>query len=316
MCRGGWKVDYKCVDCASLTGFRHGFPPVAYFGDINAPIALFSINPSLNEFAAQGSKPAPFEPWDIHCRTDADEFLIDRHKERQDRYFQTRHYYKKWFDPVEKFLQQINTLQWGALSFGINNARANVVHLDVVKCATTKIWRNIKDQAVKDTYIENCSKHLLPQIMLPNLRVILLNGKTVRDTLYPVLKKQFYFVEEMECVEKLHLWTKREEEELRHVMTSNRTQLKDYAQRVGRTVDACKRRWKDVQVEGIQAPEVVNTQFRLYRYLMTDRHKQRKWLIVGTSQRISPDDQGMFRNSHDRGLAASKITRWIDEFSI
>ncbi|WHY72649.1 hypothetical protein [Fictibacillus enclensis] len=308
-------MDYRCIKCSSLMGFKHEYPPISNFGKVDCPVALFSINPSFNEFKKKGRRPAPFNSWDVNNRCIVFDEKIDSHKKQQDNYFSSGNYYKEWFNPVEGFLNLIKSDLWGELSFGINHEVQNVVHLDIVKCSTTKIWRDLKDPFVKDSYINNCKEFLLPQLFLPNLRVILVNGKTVKDVLYGVLKDHFIFEQEEEYSYTLHLWTRTEEERLTEIMTVNDSKLTQFSVNVGRSVNACKERWKKIKKEGFKAPTVVNTTWALYRYVISSKDSDRKWLVVGTSQRISPDDQGRFRNNHDRAKAAAKIQQWINEFT-
>ncbi len=187
-------MDVKCIDCSELTGFVHSYPPIFHFGNSESPIALFSINPSESEFKSTSSLPAPFEKWTVTHRKDATPHHIESHLLRQDEYFTTGHHLEGWFGKVEEFLNKIGTHQWGQLSFGLEGRPSNVVHLDIVKCATKDNWSAVPDDE-KPKYIANCSRYLISQVARPSLKVLLINGSSVHDALIETFAKHFTFEE-------------------------------------------------------------------------------------------------------------------------
>lgn len=166
------KEILSCQKCKELEGFIASTPPVYSFGDFDSKYWLLSINPSHNEF--------PEHVYDLHkyglrSREEITGEIAEKILRNQHDYFK-RDYYKKWFNPIERFLNEIG------LSFGIDGRSANISNIDIVKCATNPVWSKILKH--KENYITNCSHCLKRQIEdTTKLEYIIINGKTAFETL-------------------------------------------------------------------------------------------------------------------------------------
>lgn len=185
----------KCRKCSNLHGFQDHMLPVVNFGNRNSPVLLISLNPSHREYKSINEKAnsaplySPLSTGDDRTRATLTDQEIDQAVARQQSYFQTGEHLD-WFKPAEEFLNMIYTKLWGELSFGLN-AKANVNHIDIVKCPTNPTWNELRKKD-KEQYINYCSIFLLPQIFKNNVELLIINGSSVYKTFKKLLGNYMY----------------------------------------------------------------------------------------------------------------------------
>ncbi|MCI0689929.1 MAG: hypothetical protein L0Y54_22230 [Sporichthyaceae bacterium] len=158
-----------------------GSTPVVGFGDPRrAEVATLGINPSRVEFVGNGSllsgsarRLATLESLgadDLMMLSDAQvaEVVADCA-----RYFGPgRNPYRRWFDPLDRLL---------AAGVGASFYDGSACHLDLVQWATDPVWGEIGDAAVRRALLADGLPHLRAQLQQENIRLVLLNGRTVLD---------------------------------------------------------------------------------------------------------------------------------------
>jgi len=168
---------FRCQKCKDLDGFIDSVPPIFNFGNFDNQFWLLSINPSNREFPHHVF---PLNYYGLNDRNQITNKISERIIRDQNDYFK-HNYYAEWFSPIEIFLNKLS------LSFGINSV-ARVSNIDIVKCATNKVWGKL-DKKIKNKFIENCACHLLCQLKnVTKLNCIIINGSQVFETFKRLIK--------------------------------------------------------------------------------------------------------------------------------
>ena len=193
-----------CTKCpAALVEYR--WTPISYFGEITKANAwTISINPSAREFTDSkatdltGSKQRFARVADFpDCASRAQ--VAQRHQGKvleMQRTVLRRAPYRNYFARLGKFILLVNGCEPTAdplapFTEGLQTGDSGLLfcHLDIAKCATKKPWSDLS-AADKRTLIDNCSPYLEKQIRSsPQLRLILVNGRTAYDECLPLIKR-------------------------------------------------------------------------------------------------------------------------------
>jgi len=158
-----------------------GSTPVVAFGDPRvAEVATLGINPSKVEFVERGAfltgrlrRLATLESLgadDLAALSDAQvaEVVADCA-----RYFDPdRNPYRRWFDPLDRLL---------GVGAGVSFYDGTACHLDLVQWATDPIWSQIAAAAVRRALLADGEPHLRTQLRHENIRLVVLNGRTVLE---------------------------------------------------------------------------------------------------------------------------------------
>ncbi|MDQ3432626.1 MAG: hypothetical protein M3467_10505 [Actinomycetota bacterium] len=156
-----------------------GSLPVVAFGDPRtAETATLGINPSWAEFAdadgrlltGEDRRLAEAATLGIDDFALLDDTQVQRIAEDCFAYFQ-RNPYWKWFGPLEKVLDHADAGSYGA---------GTACHLDLVQWATMPVWSELPTD-VRQRLLDDGVPHLRNQLRNDNIRLVLLNGKTVLD---------------------------------------------------------------------------------------------------------------------------------------
>ena len=184
---------------------EYRWTPISYFGEItNANAWTISINPSAREFADQRGNDltGPQQRFarltdfpDCASRAQVAQRHLGKVLEMQ-RTVLRRAPYRNYFARLGKFILLVNACQPTAdplapFTEGLQteDSRLLFCHLDIAKCATKKPWSGLS-AAAKRTLIDNCSPYLEKQIRSsPQLRLILVNGRTAYDECLPLIKR-------------------------------------------------------------------------------------------------------------------------------
>lgn len=154
-----------------------GSTPVVAFGNpMIAEVATLGINPSKVEFvgaagpltdgkrrlATLGSLVAH----DLSMLTDTQvrQVLADCAA-----YFAVNPY-RRWFDPLDKLMSD---------AVGASYYDGTACHLDLVQWATDPVWGQLHDKTLRNTLLDDGVPHLRAQLRHENIRLVLLNGRTV-----------------------------------------------------------------------------------------------------------------------------------------
>ncbi len=193
-----------CTKCpAALVEYR--WTPISYFGEISKANAwTISINPSAREFAdhrgndltgpnQRFARLADFP--DCASRAQLAQRHLGNVLEMQ-RTVLRRAPYRNYFARLGKFILLVNGREPTAdplapFTEGLQTGDSGLLfcHLDIAKCATKKPWSDLS-AADKRTLIGNCSPYLEKQIRSsPQLRLILVNGRTAYDECLPLIKR-------------------------------------------------------------------------------------------------------------------------------
>ncbi len=163
-----------------------GSTPVVAFGDpARAEVATLGINPSKVEFIENGlflsgssRRLATLESLgasDMATLTDSQVLQV---VEDCARYFDPdRNPYRRWFDPLDRLLRD---------AIDVSYYKGTACHLDLVQWATDPVWRGIEDEDVRRILLEDGLPHLRAQLRRENIRLVLLNGRTVIDQVQAV----------------------------------------------------------------------------------------------------------------------------------
>ena len=154
-----------------------GSTPVVSFGDPHqAGIATLGINPSAVEFIEDGQflsgsrrrlatlDSLGAERCDLLTDAQVHQVIGDCAT-----YF-TRRPYLRWFNPLDRLL---------ASSLHVTYFDGSACHLDLVQWATDPVWRDIQDHAIRADLIDDGLPYLRAQLEHENVRLLLLNGRTV-----------------------------------------------------------------------------------------------------------------------------------------
>lgn len=154
-----------------------GSTPVVAFGNpMIAEVATLGINPSKVEFVGAAGlltdgkrRLATLDSLgadDLSTLTDTQvrQVLADCAA-----YFAVNPY-RKWFDPLDKLMSD-------AVRASYYDGTA--CHLDLVQWATDPVWGQLPDKILRRTLLDDGVPHLRAQLRHQNVRLILLNGRTV-----------------------------------------------------------------------------------------------------------------------------------------
>lgn len=156
-----------------------GSAPVVAFGDPRtAEVATLGINPSWAEFADADARLLTGSnrrlPDAVSAGVDDFASCTDaqvRHiAEGCFTYFERRPYWT-WFRPLDKLLGHAGL---GSYTDG------TACHLDLVQWATDPVWSTLPPQA-RQRLLDDGVPHLRDQLRHDNIRLVLLNGRTVLD---------------------------------------------------------------------------------------------------------------------------------------
>lgn len=160
----------------------HVFPgstPVVAFGDPRrADVATLGINPSWAEFAdktgqlltGEQRRLADAVSLGIEDFTDCSDEQVRRIARDCFTYFERQPYWK-WFRPLDKLLGHAGL---GSYESG------TACHLDLVQWATKPVWSELPTGA-RQRLLDDGVPHLRNQLRNDNVRLVLLNGRTVLD---------------------------------------------------------------------------------------------------------------------------------------
>ncbi len=163
-----------------------GSTPVVAFGDpARAEVATLGINPSIVEFVENGvflsgssrrlATLKSLGASDAASLTDSQVLQVIHDCAR---YFDPdRNPYRQWFDPLDRLLRD---------GIDVSYYDSTACHLDLVQWATDPVWRGIEDEDVRRLLLEDGLAHLCTQLRRENIRLVLLNGRTVLDQVQAV----------------------------------------------------------------------------------------------------------------------------------
>lgn len=162
-----------------------GFAPVLYFGDLkNAEVATISINPSDKEFLdgkgriLSGSNKR-LESLHSLKRTNWNGLTqkkFDTMLDSYDNYFNNNPY--SWFNALE------NILNYNGYSYFKNKNLKLAAHLDICCMPTKEKWGEITKE--NQTKLKEFGLPILAKLLKeesPNLKTIVINGKTVYNSI-------------------------------------------------------------------------------------------------------------------------------------
>lgn len=155
-----------------------GSTPVISFGDPSrAEVATLGINPSSAEFARGGAllsgsdrRLATLDSLRASSLGSLSDEQVATVIRECAEYFHHRPY-RKWFDPLDELLRGI----------GVSFYDDTACHLDLVQWATDPIWGGIKDRYIRKALLDDGVPHLRHQLANENVRLVLLNGRSVID---------------------------------------------------------------------------------------------------------------------------------------
>lgn len=193
-----------CTKCpAALVEYR--WTPISYFGEITRANAwTISINPSAREFTDShgndltGAQQRFARVRDFPAcssRGEVAEHHVDTVLHMQ-RTVLRRAPYRNYFARLGRFIalasasqREVDALTPYTKGIQFGKSRFLFCHLDIVKCATKRSWSDL-GAADKRTLIGNCSPYLEKQIRSsPQLRLILVNGRTAYDECLPLIRR-------------------------------------------------------------------------------------------------------------------------------
>lgn len=156
-----------------------GSTPVVSFGDpLRARVASLGINPSSREFVDTGvlltGELRRLETMESLGAVPGRELDVDQARavvRACDDYF-TRNPYRRWFDPLDQVLTS---------AFDDGYYTGTACHLDLVQWATDPAWGRLRDPETRRVLLEEGRAHLQALLALPNLQMVVCNGRSVID---------------------------------------------------------------------------------------------------------------------------------------
>ncbi len=163
-----------------------GSTPVVSFGDpARAEVATLGINPSKVEFIQNGvflsgssRRLATLESLgasDVAKLTDNQ--VLQVALECANYFRPDRNPYRRWFDRLDRLLRD---------AVDVSYYDGTACHLDLAQWATDPVWRGIENEDVRHLLLEDGLPHLREQLHGKNIRLVLLNGRTVIDQVQAV----------------------------------------------------------------------------------------------------------------------------------
>lgn len=156
---------------------RHSTPVVAFGDPTLARVATLGINPSRLEFVHRKSgalldgdrRLATLPSLGARSLQELSEAQAAEVVADCCAYFGRRPY-MQWFRPLDELLRRAT---------GASYLDGSACHLDLVQWATDPVWGKIPDAGVRDALLEDGLPHLRKLLSLPDLRLVLLNGRSV-----------------------------------------------------------------------------------------------------------------------------------------
>lgn len=153
-----------------------GSTPVIAFGDPStAQVATLGINPSNREFVNDGQllsgslrRLATLESLEATRLDELNSQQVAAVVADCAGYF-SRRPYRKWFDPLDSLIQS---------STGCSYYDGSACHLDLVQWATEPTWSSLSDP-IQTILLDDGLPHLKAQLQQDNVRLVLLNGRSV-----------------------------------------------------------------------------------------------------------------------------------------
>ena len=154
--------------------------PVLSFGPVRtASVATLGLNPSLKEFWGNGHLLAGRErrladlqhlgkPTLVHASPASLKAVVAD----CDAYFDVNPYWG-WFKPLEDIVQGLDA----------SYSDGSACHLDLVQWATDPVWNKLPS-AQRSTLIEADAEFLRQQLLRENVRIVLMNGRTVLNAVH------------------------------------------------------------------------------------------------------------------------------------
>lgn len=161
-----------------------GSTPVIAFGDPRrARVATLGINPSWREFQSadrnlltgQSRRLATLPSLGAELLTELAEEYIQTVAQDCSTYF-FRNPYRRWFDPLDRVLRN---------GLDASYYDGSACHLDLVQWATSPTWGKLAPK-VRQCLLDDGLPHLRDQLLLGNLRFVVLNGRQVLDNVVRV----------------------------------------------------------------------------------------------------------------------------------
>ncbi len=180
--------DYLCEmvrrSVPSNVVFRGSTPFFALGDPTQSEIATLGINPSKREFVEnarllRGSarRLATLESLGANDLASLSDEQIGEVIDDCARYFDSdRNPYGRWFNPLDKLLRD---------SADVSFYDGTACHLDLVQWATDPVWGELSDET-KQLLLDDGVPHLLEQLRHENIRLVLLNGRSVLDQVQAV----------------------------------------------------------------------------------------------------------------------------------
>jgi hypothetical protein len=174
-----WQIDMAARPAPPLPEIVSGSTPVVSFGNpLRASVASLGINPSSREFVGKGllltgelRRLATTESIGL---TLGRELSVEQARavvEDCNNYF-TRNPYRRWFDPLDRVLTS---------AVGVGYYAGTACHLDLVQWATDPAWGQLHDPETRRLLLQEGRPHMQALLALPNLRVVVCNGRSVID---------------------------------------------------------------------------------------------------------------------------------------
>lgn len=161
--------------------------PIVAFGRFrSAKVASVSLNPSWAEFEKVNDNYRfhTLETLGVDCYSNITDKHVNQIVDFCERYFEryyttgvrkikkNRLYYKTWFNPMEKLINDI---------YGASYLDGSACHLDISQWATNKTWGNLTEAQRRALVGKKDLELLRNQVLANNYEIILLNGATTSE---------------------------------------------------------------------------------------------------------------------------------------
>jgi len=174
-----WQIDMAARPAPPVRAIVAGSTPVLSFGDpLRAGVATLGINPSSREFIGEDSllltgrlrRLATTESIGAEPRRQLTVEQAGAVVEDCNGYF-ARNPYRRWFGRLDRVLTS---------ALGVGYYAGTACHLDLIQWATDPAWGKLLDPE-KRLLLDEGRPHLQRLLGQPNLRVVVLNGRSVID---------------------------------------------------------------------------------------------------------------------------------------
>jgi hypothetical protein len=158
-----WQIDMAARPAPPLPEIVAGSTPVTSFGDpLPASVATLGINPSSREFVGDDGL---LLTGDLRRLATAESVRVAPGRELS--LEQARA-----VDPLDRVLTS---------ALGVGYYSGTACHLDLIQWATDPAWGQLPDPETKRLLLQEGQPHLQALLALPNLRVVVCNGRSVID---------------------------------------------------------------------------------------------------------------------------------------